>query len=165
MLNNYLSILELEPGATEDDIKKAYKKLALKYHPDRNQEEDKKKAEEKFKKISEAYQILTNKSQQSLNQRHTANFGFMNANDLFSQLFSNGAGAGFEFINIQPPSHIFRQVSQPGQHNMRHINIGTIPINSTQRSSSIQIANGKKIETITEIRNGQIRRKTIITKL
>ena len=58
MSNKYLSILELELCASEEDIKRAYKKLALKYHPDRNQDKD---AEEKFKKDVEAYQILINK--------------------------------------------------------------------------------------------------------
>jgi molecular chaperone DnaJ len=54
---DYYELLGVERNATEEDIKKAYRKLALKYHPDRNP--GLKEAEEKFKEISEAYQVLS----------------------------------------------------------------------------------------------------------
>ena len=54
---DYYEILGISRDATEDDIKKAYRKLALKHHPDRNPES--KEAEEKFKEASEAYQVLS----------------------------------------------------------------------------------------------------------
>jgi curved DNA-binding protein len=55
--NDYYSDLGLEKNASQDDIKKAYRKLAKKYHPDVNPEN--KQAEEKFKQISEAYEVLS----------------------------------------------------------------------------------------------------------
>ena len=55
---DYYKILGVERGATQDAIKKAYRKLAVKYHPDKNP--GNKEAEEKFKEISEAYQVLGN---------------------------------------------------------------------------------------------------------
>ncbi len=55
-MKNYYSILGLSKGASDEDIKKVYRKLALKYHPDRN--EGDKNAEDKFKDISEAYAVL-----------------------------------------------------------------------------------------------------------
>ena len=55
---DYYQVLELERNASEKDIKKAYKRLAMKFHPDRNQD-DKEKAEEKFKEIKEAYEVLS----------------------------------------------------------------------------------------------------------
>lgn len=58
MADDYYKVLGLEKGASIEDIKKAYRKLALKYHPDRNPT-DKKRAEEKFKEISEAYAVLS----------------------------------------------------------------------------------------------------------
>lgn len=57
MAKDYYKILNLDKHASQSDIKKSYKKLALKYHPDKNIS-NKKKNEEIFKDISEAYQIL-----------------------------------------------------------------------------------------------------------
>ena len=54
---DYYQILGIERKASEDEIKRAYRKLALKYHPDRNP--NNKQAEEKFKEINEAYQVLS----------------------------------------------------------------------------------------------------------
>jgi molecular chaperone DnaJ len=56
---DYYDVLGVPKNATEDDIKKAYRKLAMKYHPDRNQGDDAKKAEEKFKEAKEAYEMLS----------------------------------------------------------------------------------------------------------
>lgn len=56
MGKDYYKILGLSRGAADDDIKKAYRKFALKYHPDKNKEPG---AEEKFKEVAEAYEILS----------------------------------------------------------------------------------------------------------
>ena len=56
---DYYEILGVPKNASEDDIKKAYRKLAMKHHPDRNQGDDAKKSEEKFKEAKEAYEMLT----------------------------------------------------------------------------------------------------------
>ena len=55
---DYYEILEINKNATEEEIKKAYRKLAKKYHPDANPD-NKKEAEEKFKEVSEAYEVLS----------------------------------------------------------------------------------------------------------
>lgn len=56
---DYYDVLGVAKNATDDDIKKAYRKLAMKYHPDRNQGEGAKKAEEQFKEAKEAYEMLS----------------------------------------------------------------------------------------------------------
>ncbi|MBR4219693.1 MAG: molecular chaperone DnaJ [Victivallales bacterium] len=56
MAEDYYSILEVDRNASQDDIKRAYRRLAMKYHPDRNQGD--KAAEEKFKQIGTAYEVL-----------------------------------------------------------------------------------------------------------
>src|ERR1700760_2807218 len=56
---DYYEVLGLKKGASDDDIKKAYRKLAMKHHPDRNQGDGAKKAEEHFKEAKEAYEMLS----------------------------------------------------------------------------------------------------------
>src|SRR6059036_1805732 len=86
MKRDYYEILGVSRSASEDDIKKAYRKLALRYHPDRNPE-DRHEAEERFKEISEAYQVLSDPERRGLYDR----FGHA--------AFEQGApgGAGFDF--------------------------------------------------------------------
>lgn len=67
---DYYKVLGISRTADENEIKKAYRKLAMKYHPDRNQgqreESDKKKAEESFKEAKEAYEVLSSKSKREV---------------------------------------------------------------------------------------------------
>ena len=56
-MENYYTILEIPKDADDKTIKKAYRKLAIKWHPDKNPT-NKQQAEEKFKKIAEAYSVL-----------------------------------------------------------------------------------------------------------
>lgn len=66
MGKDYYKILGISKGASEDDIKKAYRKLALKYHPDKNKTAD---AEEKFKEVAEAYEVLSDKKKRDVYDR------------------------------------------------------------------------------------------------
>lgn len=81
-LNECYSLLGLTRDASEADVKKAYKKLAMKYHPDKNSSPD---APEQFKKISEAYHRILNPNEE---------FGDVNIdiNSLFNSIFSEGLG-------------------------------------------------------------------------
>ena len=63
MGKDYYKILGLARGANEDDIKKAYRKMALKYHPDKNKTPG---AEEKFKEVAEAYEVLSDKRKREI---------------------------------------------------------------------------------------------------
>lgn len=60
---DYYKILGVNKDADENEIKKAYRKLAIKYHPDKNL--GNKEAEEKFKEINEAYEVLSDKDKRS----------------------------------------------------------------------------------------------------
>jgi len=68
MSKDYYNILGIDKNASEDDIKKAFRKLSLKWHPDRHandSEKEKKEAEEKFKEIAEAYGVLSDPEKRS----------------------------------------------------------------------------------------------------
>ncbi|MGE5308860.1 MAG: molecular chaperone DnaJ [Deltaproteobacteria bacterium] len=103
---DYYEILGVNKGAPVDDIKKAYRQLALKHHPDRVPAEEKKEAEEKFKEISEAYAVLSDTQKRALydqyghsgiDQRYTNEDIFRGAD--FSSVFSGmGGGGGASFF-------------------------------------------------------------------
>ncbi len=103
MKQDYYEILGVSKTATQDEIKSAYRKLALKYHPDRNP--DNKEAEEKFKAAAEAYQVLSDpEKRKRYDQFGTADMGagagfgqdmnmediFDNFGDIFENLFGGG---------------------------------------------------------------------------
>ena len=100
---DYYEVLGVDKNATPDQLKKAYRKLALKYHPDRNPGD--KEAEEKFKEAAEAYDVLSNPDKKArYDQFGHAAFeggmggGGMNMDDIFSQfgdIFGDFFGGGF----------------------------------------------------------------------
>ncbi len=104
---DYYEILEVERGASEKDIKKAYRRVAMKHHPDRN--EGNKDSEEKFKEASEAYEILSDSQKRAAYDQYghagvdpqtgAGGFGAGGANfsDIFGDVFGDifgGAGGG-----------------------------------------------------------------------
>jgi DnaJ-class molecular chaperone len=111
---NYYSILGIEKTASDEDIKKAYRRLAMKYHPDRNQGNP--QSEEKFKEINEAYECLSDSSrrqaydqgalpgQQFQHSQRTWTFG-ANGQEEFQEMFRSvfgNQGFNFGFGNAQP---------------------------------------------------------------
>lgn len=101
---DYYEILGVQKGATEQEIKKAYKRLAMKHHPDRNQ--GNKESEAKFKEIKEAYEILTDADKRAAyDQYGHAAFeqggmggggfnGGADFNDIFGDIFGDMFGGG-----------------------------------------------------------------------
>lgn len=98
MEKDFYSILEINRDASENDIKKAFRKLSVKWHPDKwanSSENEKKIAEEKFKEINEAYQVLSDPQKKS-NYDHFGNPDGM------------GMGGGFDPFGGFNPFDIFR---------------------------------------------------------
>ncbi|HIP54723.1 MAG TPA: J domain-containing protein [Sulfurimonas autotrophica] len=105
MSKSLYETLEVSPNASESEIKKAYRKLARKYHPDVNKDAS---AEEKFKEINAAYEVLSDKEKKAqYDQYGDAMFGGQNFHDfsrsqggnvdldeILRQMFSGGGGAG-----------------------------------------------------------------------
>ena len=104
---DYYEVLGVAKNANEKDIKQAYRKLAIKYHPDRNPGDN--TAEDKFKEAAEAYEVLSNNEKRARydqfgHQGMSGNRGFgggMNMEDIFDQFgdifsgFGGGFGGGF----------------------------------------------------------------------
>ncbi len=97
---DYYEVLGVTKGAPKDEIKKAYRKLAMQHHPDKNPND--KAAEEKFKEAAEAYEVLSNDEKKAKYDRygHSGLRGgqdfhsYQNVNDIFSN-FSDIFGGGF----------------------------------------------------------------------
>ena len=99
---DFYEVLGVPKNASDEDIKKAYRKLAMKYHPDRNQGEAGKASEEKFKEAAEAYEVLSDSSKRQRYDQFghegvragTDYHGFNNVNDIFSS-FNDIFGSNF----------------------------------------------------------------------
>ena len=100
---DYYEVLGVDKSASADDIKKAYRKMAIKYHPDKNP--GNKEAEEKFKEAAEAYSVLSDADKKARYDQfgHSGvegagpdfSGGFGNLNDILNDLFGGAFGGGF----------------------------------------------------------------------
>ncbi|MDE3014338.1 MAG: DnaJ domain-containing protein, partial [Gemmatimonadota bacterium] len=104
-MSDYYQLLGVSREAGSEEIKKAYRKLALEYHPDRNQ--GSKEAEERFKEVTEAYEVLRDSEKRAMYDRYgkqgvrgasagggAAGYDFSDAIDVFMRDF--GGFSGFE---------------------------------------------------------------------
>ena len=134
----HYKILGIEKTATDIEIKKAYKKCAIKYHPDRHQD-DKELNEKKFKEVNEAYSILSD-PQTKLNYDNfgfhgtcrqenndpNSNFQHMNPNDIFKHIFENMNSNPFiQHVNKGGGHPFIQHVNNGGGHPfIQHVNNG-----------------------------------------
>ena len=138
MAKDYYQILGVSKTATESELKKAYRKLAVKYHPDKNQGD--KTAEEKFKEISEAYDVLSDPKERAQYDQFGSDYfqgagrgaggfsqgggGFRDPMDIFSQMFGGAGGGGGQ--------EIFEQMFGGGRRGRKN------PRTAGQRGSDLQ---------------------------
>ncbi len=108
MAKDYYEILGVDRNATQDDIKKAFRDLAKKWHPDLHPD-NKQEAEDKFKEISEAYEVLSDPQKRKVyDQGGSVDFGqggsnfswdnfthYSDINDIFNDIFGGNFGSGF----------------------------------------------------------------------
>ena len=130
-MTDYYNLLDVSKNATEEEIKKSYKKLAMKYHPDRNKD-NKEQSEKKFKEISNAYNVLSNKQKRQIYDQFgeeglQGNSGpQMNPFSMFEEMFADG---GFNGMGGMHGMH-----GMPGgfSFNMNNMSRGS-QSNSTQK--------------------------------
>ena len=172
---DYYEVLGVSKDATEKDIKKAYRKLAFKWHPDKNPD-NKKEAEEKFKEVNEAYSVLSDpekRRQYDMGGFDFESFGFGDGFDpmeIFKSFFGKHSGNkkggdpfGFGFDDDFFGDDDFGGFGNFGNfEKMEMNNFGGMGQGKSVRTTT-QIINGKKItktETTTYDSNGN--KKTVV---
>lgn len=137
-MGDYYEILGLEKGASEQDIKKAYRKLALKWHPDKNPD-NKENASKMFQEISEAYEVLSDAEKRAVYNRYGKEglqgsapggnfrefrqdnpvFHFRNAEEIFRDFFG---GDPFSSFFHDPFEDMFNGAGRPASRSNRSNN-------------------------------------------
>ncbi|CAN7937277.1 unnamed protein product [Ixodes hexagonus] len=106
---DYYELLGVDRSATDREIKKAFRKLAMKYHPDKNKE---KGAEEKFKEIAQAYEVLSDKEKRQKYDAH--------GEDAFGHGSGSGQGPHFQDFNMHDFFRHFDDAFASRQHHDHH---------------------------------------------
>ncbi|AJA90446.1 molecular chaperone DnaJ [Borreliella chilensis] len=141
MTKDYYNILGIQKNASNEEIKKAYKKLAIKYHPDKNK--GNKIAEEKFKEINEAYEILSSPDKKrTYDTLGTTNFN--DNSDHFEREFKTTGFSNFEDLDFF--SKIFGGSSRKTTDKEITINISLY--DAYMGGKKIILINNQKIEII-----------------
>ena len=184
MVEDHYKILEVSSDASQEEIKKSYRKLALKWHPDRHQsrssgpeaEKSKKIAEEKFKKISDSYQILSDPSQKR-------QYDMLRSGNTAAAAGMSGAGGfsagGFDAssFSFQDPMSVFEQFfnNHNNNHNNNNNNNGQGGFRTNIRTgrsggafhfstniSTNSFVNMSSTQTTTQVINGRTVKKEVI---
>ncbi|XP_048754678.2 dnaJ homolog subfamily B member 6-like isoform X6 [Ostrea edulis] len=179
---DYYQVLSIKRDASEVDIKKAYRKLALKWHPDKNPDQ-KEEAERKFKEISEAYEVLSDKEKREIYDKYGKDgltgeggggyndfnmgggftgfhpFHFRNPDDVFKEFFGGRDPFASFFGFTRPPMNVFGSdiFGDSGFTNFSSTSFsgprGGGNFRST--STSTKYVNGKKVITKKVVENGK----------
>ncbi|XP_042105037.1 dnaJ homolog subfamily B member 6 isoform X4 [Ovis aries] len=170
---DYYEVLGVQRHASAEDIKKAYRKLALKWHPDKNPE-NKEEAERKFKQVAEAYEVLSDAKKRDIYDRYGKEglnggggggshfdspfefgFTFRNPDEVFREFFGGRDPFSFDFFGFGSFGSLghgsltaFSSSSAFGGSGMG---------NYKSVSTSTKVVNGRKITTKRIVENGQER--------
>ena len=140
---DYYEVLGVAKNATEEEIKKAYRKLAMKHHPDRNQGDSGKGAEDKFKECKEAYEMLSDAQKRAAYDQHghagvdpnmrggpgTEGFGgFAEAfGDIFGDMFGQNGGRGRSGTSLRAVTHPTAMLRAPHWQNLPGASARRVP--------------------------------------
>ncbi|XP_039111796.1 dnaJ homolog subfamily B member 6 isoform X4 [Hyaena hyaena] len=169
---DYYEVLGVQRHASAEDIKKAYRKLALKWHPDKNPE-NKEEAERKFKQVAEAYEVLSDAKKRDVYDRygkeglnggggggvHFDNpfefgFTFRNPDEVFREFFGGRDPFSFDFFGFTP----FGPAGHGGLTAFSSTSFGSSGMGSFKSiSTSTKMVNGRKITTKRIVENGEER--------
>ena len=175
---DFYEVLGVQRTSSQDEIKKAYRQMAMKYHPDRNQ--GNKEAEDKFKEAAEAYEVLSDQEKrQRYDQfghdglRGTNYHDFTNSNDIFSafnDIFSGGFGGGSIFDEMFGSTQRGRRRSsgsshgQPGSDLRVQLKL-TMEEIAEGTEKKIKIKRQKKMRCLQRLRSEIFRRKISLPSL
>jgi len=165
MKKDFYELLDVKKGSSKDEIKSAYRKMAMKFHPDRNKSPD---AEEKFKEINEAYEVLSNDQKKAAydqyghaafdpnsgpsgghtyTQQNGPNFTYTQGGNPFG-------GADFDFGGFSNPFDIFEQFfGGGGFRQQNHKQLATYKISV----SFLEAANGVEKEVVIDGKKKKIK--------
>ena len=181
---DYYEILGVQKTDSDEQIKKAYRKLALKYHPDKNPD-NREEAEAKFKEIGEAYSVLSDAQKRAaydryghsgLNDNFESNFSFQDASDIFKHFFGGSdpfsdffnddffggfsSFGNFTSFNSKKPSNMFKNFNS--FQSFQGFDNGFSGGTSKSVKTVVQTVNGKTVsKTVTTIRHANGRVETL----
>ena len=157
---SYYQVLEVRCDASEEEIRKSYRRLALCYHPDKNSSYSREEANRKFREISEAFQILSNRKTRRQYDLQLCDFGhhqfsvsdfiFRNPYHIFHSVF--GLGSDDYFIQGSNSSYNFN-----GSNRQSSARTQTF-INGIPTETRILVSNGERI--IERYENGVLNSRT-----
>jgi len=163
MTTSYYEILDTTIDATIDDIKKAYKKKALQWHPDRNKGSQ--EAEDKFKEVSLAYQVLSDpvkrKTYDLTGSLEDSNFDFNGSMDIFNEIFHSQMTSLFGDNNIPTMDDLLSAKNKFMSDDKSGINY---TIHTFSNSSSTDFINNLKMNSMNDTPRVKIKNKVLLKK-